>query len=451
LLSDAIELLDRQVAFVLKQQEAAFFVQLPALIEALHADPRLVAAWQDTLTASEDALTTINSRRATLAAELIALRRAVHAAVPGNADTGSTDDDSSFATFDQQSRQTSALKWSEGLSLPKGSDPLAFMVDVLEDKLRADDAEPPNDALFPLRLRLGNARACHEHLRREYELKARTLPGVSLARFASAAKELNPEPGVVTPEMDFGERLALHVETYHGRWHEVRPLAFEQWWNAQQRETASPYISCLRADIERVHEELRRRLGLRRSLRGIVDRYAARAMWHDAPTLRVLAAKTKRKAEELLTADFARYLHDQGLNPLTKAMTGGLQPDLLDPTTGWTFYAEAKQYADGKARSYLVKGVHQVWDTLGRLRGTPYEVHEAFYVVFRRGGPRFVLPPELRSEGATVFPVLIDIAEASKSGSRQKAQPVMIAEEELLPRREAIQSKPRRRKENAAR
>jgi hypothetical protein len=54
-------------------------------------------------------------------------------------------------------------------------------------------------------------------------------------------------------------------------------------------------------------------------------------------------------------------------------MTGRLQPDLLDPLE--RFYVEAKQYK-ASARSDIIKGVRQVLDTVGRLRGGPYAVDE---------------------------------------------------------------------------
>jgi hypothetical protein len=87
--------------------------------------------------------------------------------------------------------------------------------------------------------------------------------------------------------------------------------------------------------------------------------------------------------EDRLPAEFARYLFDQGLSPLSKPMTGGLQPDLLDPAA--RFYVEAKQY-DSSARGDIVSAVAQVMDTVGRLRGSQYEVDEAFRAVFRRRG-----------------------------------------------------------------
>lgn len=59
--------------------------------------------------------------------------------------------------------------------------------------------------------------------------------------------------------------------------------------------------------------------------------------------------------QDRLTGELARYLFDAGLSPLTKPLTGGLQPDLLDPLA--SFYVEAKQYARSSACGEIVKGV----------------------------------------------------------------------------------------------
>jgi hypothetical protein len=48
----------------------------------------------------------------------------------------------------------------------------------------------------------------------------------------------------------------------------------------------------------------------------------------------------------------------------------------------------------------------------------------------------------LHSEGTTIYPVIVDIAEASESGSRQRQQPVELKLSELLPGRPA-KPKPR--------
>jgi hypothetical protein len=133
--------------------------------------------------------------------------------------------------------------------------------------------------------------------------------------------------------------------------------------------------------------------------------------------------------EDRLTAEFARYLFDQGLSPLAKPMTGGLQPDLLDPTA--RFYVEAKQYSDS-ARGDIVRAVAQVLDTVARLRGSQYEVEEAFCVVFRRSGPYYDLPHLLRTETYRLHLVLVDLAPAAEAGRRQREKPAVIAADEFF-------------------
>jgi hypothetical protein len=128
--------------------------------------------------------------------------------------------------------------------------------------------------------------------------------------------------------------------------------------------------------------------------------------------------------EDRLTGEFARYLFDAGLSPLTKPLTGGLQPDLLDPLA--SFYVEAKQFASSSARGDIVSSVKQVLDTVGRLRGGPYAVDEAFCVVFRRDGPYYDVPAVLQTETYRLHLVLVDLAPATEAGRRQRNKPVQI-------------------------
>ena len=99
-----------------------------------------------------------------------------------------------------------------------------------------------------------------------------------------------------------------------------------------------------------------------------MHRFKLRCEWHDRERMRAVADDKSLGGgpEDRLTAEFARYLFDQGLSPLSKPMAGGLQPDLLDPAA--RFYVEAKQY-DSSARRDIVKAVAQVMDTVGRLVG----------------------------------------------------------------------------------
>jgi hypothetical protein len=111
------------------------------------------------------------------------------------------------------------------------------------------------------------------------------------------------------------------------------------------------------------------------------------------------------------------------MSPLSKPMTGGLQPDLLDPAA--RFYVEAKQY-ESSGRGDIVKAVAQVMDTVGRLRGSQYELDEAFCVVFRRNGPYYDLPDTMHTQSYRLHLVLVDLAPSDETGRRQREKPSPI-------------------------
>ena len=190
-------------------------------------------------------------------------------------------------------------------------------------------------------------------------------------------------------------------------------------------------VKDLQWDAENVHEEIRRRIGLGRSLLAVVNRFKNRCEWHDRDRLLGMAQGETRKAEDLLTADLARFLFDQGLNPLTKPMTAGLQPDLLSKSPSGWLYVESKRYS-ASPRPIVIKAVAQVFDTVGRLRGSKFEAHEGFLVVFRLDRPYCVMPASVPCAGLTLYPILIDIAPSSVSGSKQKRKPVVITLEEIF-------------------
>jgi hypothetical protein len=122
------------------------------------------------------------------------------------------------------------------------------------------------------------------------------------------------------------------------------------------------------------------------------------------------------------------WLHDQGLNPLPEANLGGLRADMLD---SGRLIVEAKRYSED-ARMELVTGVRELRDHALRLAGTTHFVREAFYVVFREGGPLYQLPEEIRFTGLTIVPVVIDIGANDEAGSRQPRKVIPISDEEFL-------------------
>lgn len=287
------------------------------------------------------------------------------------------------------------------------------------------------DASHALRNRINSIDAAYSYSQRARRLDEVSAPGAALAQLEHDLQELHPGP----------ERLPRARE-HDGTLNHLRNYYFERQPALMDDAGAIAQSIPLRNRATTVFEEIRRRLGLERSVLSLVNRYRQRVEWYEAHRLRQLALAEvgPGQIEERLTATLAMYLFDHGLNPLTKPMIGPAQPDVLGTDEHFSFYVEAKQHL-GDARSYLVQGFNQMWDMFDRVRGTRQEVREAFYVVFRRGGPRYQFPDRVPNEGRLVYPVVINIAEMSESGVHAPT-PIRIHESELLPTRAQVVVRP---------
>lgn len=271
------------------------------------------------------------------------------------------------------------------------------------------------------------------HATRWLALSMRVSAGLALLRLDRVPPSLNPQPVI----REVGEERT-------DRWNAALQRQFSidgVFFNAVhtdvlqggQAELADEQVADLRTGLARLSLKLHRRIGATRSRRALIIRFKQRAEWHDAARLREVASTVSGRGgiEDRLTEELARFLFDQGLNPLTKPLVGGLEPDLLDPSEFPAFYVEAKQYG-ASARSTIRKAFAQILDTVGRLQSDAYPVHEAFCVVFRRGGPRYELPEWVQAQGYRVYFTLVDIGPRDESGARQKHRPSRITEEEFL-------------------
>ncbi len=249
----------------------------------------------------------------------------------------------------------------------------------------------------------------------------------------AVADQLNPPARIQDDEAEDG----VHAASDLMRWvssesYSLFKLAWQQQIDAADFRIIDKRVAELREAVDRLREDLHRRIGATRSRLALVNRFKLRCEWHDRERMLAVADDDRLPGgpEDRLTGEFARYLFDAGLSPLTKPLAGGLQPDLLDPQA--SFYVEAKQYASSSARHDIVKAVAQVLDTVGRLRGGPYAVDEAFCVVFRRDGPYYDLPPVLQTATYRLHLVLVDLAPPTKSGRRQRDKPVQIPPDEFF-------------------
>jgi hypothetical protein len=189
-------------------------------------------------------------------------------------------------------------------------------------------------------------------------------------------------------------------------------------------------------NLRRIEAELAARIGSVRSKLALFARFKQRAEWHDRDRLRELASGQPKKAELNLTRELALFLFDRGLNPLTEVNIGNRRLDVFDLHS--KVYVEAKQYKSSKStKEKLKQAVAQAFDAMAVLAGTPSEVHEAFLPIFRwtteqaKPPPRYDLPRELRLGRYRVYPLLIDIAPSSATGSRAGRR-IELTEEDLL-------------------
>jgi hypothetical protein len=287
---------------------------------------------------------------------------------------------------------------------------------------------------------LTNLEREHEHEFRNFLMEKLTSGGVSLLHLINFISGLNPVPEPLSEKHD---DLLKELNRHMGEWgsgiDKLRGQVFGEATSPllKKDDHAGNWESDLRPHVRRIHEEVRRRIGTRRSLVGVLHRFKERCEWHDRERLRDIAERARqagRKPEDALTAEFARWLFDQGFSPLTEPSVGGLKPDLLDPSL---LYVEAKRYSEADSgRTAIIKGAKQVYSTVQMLRGTKYEIDEAVFVVFRESGPLYLLPEAVPCGGWVMLPVLIDIAPMSEVGRREKHQPISITVEELAPQRE---------------
>jgi hypothetical protein len=450
-LQDAIELLDRQHSFMQRQEGERLLLQTHSYLGVLGSDPRIYAHLADLQAEGDVALDEFDQHQRDVVRALVPLRQRLVKLVPKADDSdlpapaqseveARMDFVGSLANFDATAAAIETAAPPPRFEGNPSDSAVDTLIWILYEKLNwcrwqtEDGTRSSTDLapeLAPVEEAVASVAGPHRRVQRALLNRIRTHAAFGVLRLQQVAAET----GEALAWLDADERLR--------RWHNVvlrvryGPLALAlvtQWLHPESgmlRSLAAAdtqaLVASIRDDVDVVHEELRRRIGTTRSRLALIHRYRTRSEWYDYAELRELASKTAPEAA--LTRHLARYLFDAGLSPITKPLAGRLEPDLLDPALSPAFYVEAKQYS-GSAHDALKRGLWQVHDTLATLRATQYEVREGFYVVFRRAGPRYILPAQVPGEGWAVYPVLVDIAE--DVGSRARQAPIEISLSEIL-------------------
>lgn len=472
------ELLDRQVDFLLRQTDsAAFLIQVEPFLAALRSEPRLAAHLDDVLQEVVHIVNAMEAVDAELTSELLELRRELVELRPEADDSHlepPSESQSPTAKLQARLNYRGSLtffdEWADSEPEPFNADGEGGLAKTLLGILRNKDTAylhevrakaaakvseaeagpeaaltegqsptedeqhgPERKPLEAWRRRLGNVQRRFDYAVRLLRLRTRTSAGLALLKLEAVPDDLNPPARIYDDEGDDPLIAASDLT----RWvssdsYSLFKLAWQERLDAADLGIIDTRVVDLRDAVERLREDLRRRIGATRSRLALVHRFKLRCEWHDRQRMLAVADDDRLSGgpEDRLTGEFARYLFDAGLSPLTKPLAGGLQPDLLDPSA--SFYVEAKQYGPSSARGDIVKSVAQVLDTVGRLRGGPYAVDEAFCAVFRREGPYYDLPPVLQTATYRLHLVLVDLAPTTEAGRRQRDKPVQIPADEFF-------------------
>lgn len=196
----------------------------------------------------------------------------------------------------------------------------------------------------------------------------------------------------------------------------------------QEENLVRQWVAEYRTLVERIHQELRLRLGTRRSMFALLERFRGRCQWHERAELHTLANSRGGKPEDKLVSIMARWLYDQGLSPLGQASAGGLRPDLFDPSRRPAVYIEAKQYRKAPLAT-IKKAIGQVDSTAAQFTAEPYAIREAFLAVFRLDGPLTIPQTLVVQRGTyTLYLVVIDLKPITMTGSRERGPAVQLTE-----------------------
>jgi hypothetical protein len=453
-LQDLVDLLDRQYGYLCALDGVPFIRQLRKYLGTLSVDPRLAALMDDMRREASDLIDAYKRHDAEMVARLVALKKEFVTLVPEADDSNTPKPESIEGKF----RWTETLAYFDHVAATEGLISAVVPTAAPDDPSRTGKLQPllrrkiynaqwivrtedggyretdknQRPDLDDLAMHVVNIELIHEPILYDLINDHMTSGGVALVILEDFVTKLTPR---FKPHQSKGDLLLFANQAKNLVLTGLDKLHDDLYGSSRgDGKVAKDWVTRLRPVVARFHEGLRARVGARRSLLGLLHRFKSRCEWHDGERLRTIMARTGAHENDL-TAEFARWLFDQGLNPITQPLMAGLEPDLLDPSFRPTVYVEAKRYKSAKgSRDHLRKGIFQLHDTVARLNGTPYQVREAFFLVFREGGPRYVIPDTVRGEGWVVFPVLVDISPASESGSRQKDRPIVIPAEEWMPK-----------------
>lgn len=429
--TDVISALQLRTRYLLTLKGREFFFELHYWWASLFDEPRLRAVLEEITNEARALIDSYGKHDKEAVRELVEIKKQLAARAPDIDDSaaapymGIVDGlifEQTFAFFDKLCSRVIADESAAPRISPHSAEDQSAAHDairILETKIKEarftsldtatgqrlpanKDQRPDLEDLF---VALVNVRERHEHFHNTFSAQRLASPGVALAKIHKFVNDLIPTPRPVNTLQDWYDILWLHVPTAFqappesvAKLSDLTDALFggERSGSDATRKALSDWRRYLQSLIRRLVVHLSLRIGERASLIRLLSRYRERCEWHDRDRLRSIAASTRAR-ENALTAEFARWLFDQGLSPITRPLVGDLQPDLLDPSR---LYVEAKRYRGSSGRRAIVQGYWELHDGVMRLQGSQYAVREVFYTVFREAGRATCCPRRSRARAS---------------------------------------------------
>jgi len=181
-------------------------------------------------------------------------------------------------------------------------------------------------------------------------------------------------------------------------------------------------------DIRRLHNFVLDSLDKTSLGFALIRKYKQRCEWYDRENLLKLTEKqtdqVRNQVEVKLTRRLARYLHDNGVVPLSQVILGSVRPDLLGLYSGEELFPIEVKVIRLNEKERLRFGFNQILQYLRTI-----DVKEGFYIVFCRGDFTLDIPDSVLINDQRINLVTIDLFETPPS--QRPPQIWRVTEEDL--------------------
>ncbi|TQF11417.1 hypothetical protein FJV41_34355 [Myxococcus llanfairpwllgwyngyllgogerychwyrndrobwllllantysiliogogogochensis] len=438
---EIVDLIDRHFSFLKTQRIPHLLPRLRRTMDMLGAEPRIRTLLEEERRALERLHEDFDRRTQTVVEVLKQIRKRFvelvpevdDASQPRPVDFASNSDPwfRTFAAFDAKLNPSSPLNVLAGRPNIGDRTQAAQLLWILTQKLnesRHARQGELGDEMEQLAAEINQQGNDQVERWRDYRDSVVAAPGADLAFLEYTLRAIGSNQ--VTQLTNLEERTLSMTGRRSLGTAILEPALSGEDSSDEGRRRAERFEEMLRQALESLHHGLRLRVGTVRSRLVVFERFKTRCEMHDRERLLGLAKlrsgeteepqsssqhHPRTKPEQRLTEELARYLYDNGLNPLTEVPIGNARADVLSADR---LYVEAKQYIEGNPANYILKGVSQTAHMVERLSSTAYRLDEAFLVVFRRGGKRLVMQSPVTMGTWVLHCVVVDLGEASESGNR---------------------------------